>query len=72
MYTVSSAALLIDVAGFDVVEAKRLNVIPLTHLGRRLDTSSAPKVWKVNELLGRVPVVNLVATNVDVVARKPI
>lgn len=70
-YTVSSAELLIDVSGFDVVEAKRVNVIPLTSLGRRLDGSSAPKVWKANELLGRVPFVNLLATNVDVVARKP-
>ncbi len=71
VYTVSSAVLLVDVAGFEVVEAKRLNVLPLTRLGRHLDARRAAAVWKLNELLGRVPVVNLVATNVDVVARKP-
>ncbi len=71
VYTVSSAALLIDVAGFEVLEAKRLNVIPLTHLGRRLDAGSAPKVWRINQLLSRTPGINLFATNVDVVARKP-
>jgi len=71
VYTVSSAALLLDVAGYEVVEAKRLNLMPLTQLGRRLDAKRAATVWKLNELLARVPVVNLVATNVDVVARKP-
>ncbi len=70
-YTVSSAKLLVDVCGFDVIEAKRLNLVPLTHLGRRLDATRATKVWKMNEVLGRIPVANLLATNVDVVARKP-
>lgn len=72
VYTVSSAKLLIDVAGFEVIEASRRNVVPLTHLGRRLGASSASTVWKLNQMVERIPLVNLVSTNVDVVARKPL
>lgn len=71
VYTVSSAKLLLDVAGFKVITARRANLIPLTHLGKRLPNGLVAPTWHLNKALERVPIVNLLATNVDVVADRP-
>jgi SAM-dependent methyltransferase len=65
LWTVRSARGALERHGFRVVEARRANMVPLTLTGplaRRL----AMPIWRLNRMLSRVPLVNLVATNVEV------
>ena len=68
LYTVASARALFEHHGFEVPEARRANMLPLTLPGR-LATVVAPAIWGANRALSRVPGLNAFATNVAVVAR---
>ena len=54
--------------GFDVVEFRRMNMLPLS-LTAAWATHWARRIWDVNRLLSAVPGLNLVATNLELVAR---
>jgi ubiquinone/menaquinone biosynthesis C-methylase UbiE len=53
--------------GYDVQMIRRANMLPLT-----LDAAQrmAPLWWTLNRVLARVPVLNLLATNIELVARR--
>lgn len=68
VYTLRTAEKLLSGHGFDVLEKRRANMLPLTVHGKHLDRH-ARAVWAINRGLARVPGLNLLATNVEVVAR---
>lgn len=68
LYTLPSAREIFERHGFDVLEARLTNMLPLTLPGRTA-TAAAPAIWRANRALSRVPGLNVVATNVDVIAR---
>lgn len=70
LYTVRSARALFEQAGLEVVAARRANMLPLT-LTSAAATRIAPAIWSANRLMTRVPVLNQLATNVELVARVP-
>ena len=67
LYDLQGAQELIVRHGFEVVEARRSNMLPLTLPGRAAAALTGP-IWAVNRLLARVPLLNRLATNVEVVA----
>jgi cyclopropane fatty-acyl-phospholipid synthase-like methyltransferase len=67
LYTVGSAVTLVESHGFEVTEARRANMLPLMIPGRLMERL-AGAVWGLNRLLARVPLLNLLATNVELVA----
>jgi SAM-dependent methyltransferase len=69
LWTVSSAREALERHGFRVLGARRANMLPLTLTGRAA-ARLAGVIWTVNRLLSRVPVLNLVATNVEIVAAR--
>jgi len=69
LWTVASARQALDRNGFTVREARRANMLPLTLTGRAA-TRGASLIWALNRALARIPVLNLVATNVDAIARR--
>ena len=69
VYTLVSACRLVQSHGFQVLEAGRANMLPLTLPGS-LATALAPWLWRLNRLLARVTGVNRLATNVELVARR--
>jgi ubiquinone/menaquinone biosynthesis C-methylase UbiE len=66
LWTVTSARAALERNGFRVVALRRTNMLPLTLTGRAAERL-ANLVWMLNRLLSRVPVLNLVATNVEIV-----
>jgi SAM-dependent methyltransferase len=70
IWTVHSARTALRQHGLVVLDARRANMLPLTLPGR-LATRMTPMVWSVNRILARVPILNLLATNVEAVARRP-
>ena len=70
LYTLGSAQTLLVRHGYEVLEARYANMLPLTLTGR-VATVAAPAMWAVNRGLARVPLLNRIATNVELVARKP-
>jgi SAM-dependent methyltransferase len=67
LYTLRSAEALLERHGFVVAESRRANMLPLTLNGRVANRLAGP-LWALNELLSRVPALNLLATNVELVA----
>jgi len=67
LYDLHDSQALITRHGFDVVEARRSNMLPLTLPGRAAAALAGP-IWAANRALARVPLVNRLATNVEVVA----
>jgi len=67
LYTRPSAYRLLERHGFRVVEFRRANVLPLLRVGARVPRA-APALWALNRALSRVPGLNLVATNLELVA----
>lgn len=67
VYTASSARTLIEGRGFEVRELRRANMLPHSLRGRAA-TAAAPVIWGLSHALGRVPGLNAVATNIEVVA----
>jgi DNA-binding CsgD family transcriptional regulator len=67
LYDLEDAQALIARHGFDVLEARRSNMLPLTLPGRVAAALTGP-IWAANRLLARIPLLNRLATNVEVVA----
>lgn len=67
IYTVRSARALLERHGYRVGEARTANMLPLTVGGQAL----AGPIWGANRVLSRVPLLNLLATNVELVATAP-
>lgn len=70
LYTLQSARQLFTEHGYEIVEARRANMLPLTLTGA-MAQRLANVIWHVNRLLDRIPGLNLIATNVQVIARHP-
>jgi ubiquinone/menaquinone biosynthesis C-methylase UbiE len=70
LYTPSSARALLTRHGFKVLELRRANMLPLT-LSGEVSQRAAPAIWSANRGLSRVPGLNVLATNVELVARAP-
>ena len=68
LWTVRSAREVLERHGFVVEVLRRANMLPLTLPGRAAGRS-APLIWALNTALARVPGLNLVATNVEAIAR---
>lgn len=69
LYTLRSAVALIQRHGFAVESARLANMLPLT-LPHPLAARVAGPLWGLNRLLARVPVLNRLATNVEVIATR--
>jgi ubiquinone/menaquinone biosynthesis C-methylase UbiE len=70
VYRRRSAEDLLRRHGFEVREFRRRNMLPLTLPGR-LAARGAGAVWALNRALSRVPVLNLLATDLELVAVTP-
>jgi ubiquinone/menaquinone biosynthesis C-methylase UbiE len=70
VYGKREARELLERHGFRVEEIRRANMLPLT-LSGELARRAARPLWILNRVLARVPGVNLVATNLELVARSP-
>ena len=70
LYTLRSAVALVEGHGFRVESARRANMLPLTLPGAAAARVVRP-VWGLNRLLARVPGLNLLATNVELIATRP-
>jgi SAM-dependent methyltransferase len=70
LYTVPTARELLERHGYEVLEIRYANMLPLTLPGR-VAGRLAPVIWAANRLLARVPGLNRLATNVELVARIP-
>jgi ubiquinone/menaquinone biosynthesis C-methylase UbiE len=68
VYVVRSARELMERHGYKVREIRLANMLPLTLTGR-VAKRLAPLIWAANRVLARIPGLNLVATNVELVAR---
>jgi ubiquinone/menaquinone biosynthesis C-methylase UbiE len=67
IYTVASARERLERHGYVVREARTANMLPLTLGGGRLGGA----IWAANRALSRIPLLNLLATNVELVATTP-
>src|SRR4051794_4099754 len=70
LYDLASAREIVERHGYAVVEARRANMLPLTLTGRAA-TSLAGLIWAANRAVARIPLLNRLATNVELVARRP-
>lgn len=70
VYAKRDARELLERHGFRVEEIRLANMLPLTLSGRAARRLARP-IWAMNRVLARVPGLNLVATNVEVVGRSP-
>jgi SAM-dependent methyltransferase len=68
LWTVRSARAAFARHRFEVLEARRMNMLPLTLSGAAA-TAAAPVLYRANRALSRAPFVNALATNVELVAR---
>ena len=72
LYTPAGARALLERHGYAIRELRRANMLPLTldlPLAQRRRAAAA--VWAANRALGRVPLLNLIATNLEIVAQRP-
>jgi cyclopropane fatty-acyl-phospholipid synthase-like methyltransferase len=70
LYTPASARALLTRHGFTVLELRRANMLPLT-LSGPLARRAARAIWRANRALASIPGLNVLATNVELVARAP-
>ena len=68
LYDRRSALGLLRRHNFDVVEFRRMNMLPLG-LTAEWATRWASPIWDVNRMLSAIPGLNLIATNLELVAR---
>lgn len=68
LYTLASARSLLERHGYQVLEIRHANMLPLTLPGK-LATRLAPAIWGANRALSAVPGLNRLATNVELLAR---
>jgi SAM-dependent methyltransferase len=69
IWTVASARAAVERHGYEVEWARRANMLPLTVLARPVERLAGP-LWRLNTMLDRVPGLNLIATNVELLAVK--
>jgi ubiquinone/menaquinone biosynthesis C-methylase UbiE len=69
LYNVREAVEIVERHGFQVDEARLFNMLPLT-ISHPLAHRFAAAIWRLNQLLSRVPGLRVLATNVEVLARK--
>jgi ubiquinone/menaquinone biosynthesis C-methylase UbiE len=67
LYDLDSARAIVEDSGFQVVELRLANMLPLT-VGGRLPRAVVAVIWTLNKGLSRVPLLNRLATNVELVA----
>jgi SAM-dependent methyltransferase len=65
IYDRRSAVNLLSACGFRVDGFRRSNMLPLT-LSNALAQRHAGRIWQLNRRLGRIPLINLAATNLEV------
>jgi 2-polyprenyl-3-methyl-5-hydroxy-6-metoxy-1,4-benzoquinol methylase len=70
VYTKRTAVDLLRAHGFAIREFRRANMLPLT-LDGAVATRAAPVIWTANRALARIPGLNLLATNLELVATSP-
>jgi SAM-dependent methyltransferase len=70
LYTPRTARELLESRGYAVLDIRRANLLPLS-LSSASVTRGAGRLWQLNRALSRVPGLELVATNVELVARAP-
>jgi SAM-dependent methyltransferase len=70
LYSKSSATQLLADHGFEVREFRRANLLPLNKAGF-LAPRASPSIWAMNRFLARVPGLNLVATDLELIATAP-
>jgi ubiquinone/menaquinone biosynthesis C-methylase UbiE len=70
LYTPRVARELVARHGYEVVEVRRANMLPLALTGD-LANRAARRIWQLSRLLARVPGLSVLATNVELVARAP-
>lgn len=70
LYTVPKARELLTGNGFRVQEIRFANMLPLSLFTGRVGHVLAAAVWALNRALARIPIVNRLATNVELVAVK--
>ena len=70
VYTKRSALELVQAHGFEVREFRRSNMLPLTLAGGFAAAASGA-IWAANRGLARIPGLNLVATNLELVVTAP-
>jgi SAM-dependent methyltransferase len=68
LYDLPDARALLERHGYQVLELRYANMLPLTLPGRAA-TKLAPAIWGANRALAAVPGLNRAATNVELVAR---
>lgn len=69
LYTPATARALVERHGFRVEELRLANVLPLG-LTSATAQRVAPALWAANRALSRVPGLNRIATNVELIARR--
>ena len=69
VYTRQSARAIVERHGFVVLETRLANMLPLSLTGRWA-RRYADQIYTANRRLARVPAVNLLATNIELVARR--
>jgi SAM-dependent methyltransferase len=70
LYTARSARALFERHGYEVLEVRRANMLPLLLTGDWAQGRSAENaIWAANGALARVPGLNFLATNVELVGR---
>lgn len=70
VYNKRSAVALVREHGFEIKEFRRTNMLPLTLEGRAA-ARAARAIWTANRALAHVPALNLLATNLELVAISP-
>lgn len=70
LYTKRSVLELLERQGFRVGELRRANMLPLNRSGAAFSRAGGA-IWTANRALSRVPGLNLVATNLELVATAP-
>jgi len=67
---VRKARALLTENGYRLQEIRLANMLPLSLFTGRIGEILAPAVWALNRALARIPVLNRLATNVELVAVK--
>jgi 2-polyprenyl-3-methyl-5-hydroxy-6-metoxy-1,4-benzoquinol methylase len=70
LYTLAEAKSIAVRHGFKIQRAAYANMLPLTAGGEPANKIAGP-IWMINRLLAKIPVLNLLATNVELVVVKP-
>lgn len=70
IYTIRLAREMFEAAGFGIIDIRYRNMFPLRAAGKVFGGSRTTQVRRVSDALARVPLVQLVATNIEVIAVK--